>query len=94
MTSQPRLAPSPNAVYTRLDDDSAAVLDLASKRYYTLNATGIAIWEALAEGHTSEEIATAVHEQYQITLDEARDQVASFLEELRGEGLLEPGRDP
>jgi hypothetical protein len=66
------------------------VLHLVSKRYYTLNATGIAIWEALVGGSSSDEICRAVHDQYDITLDEARQRVTSFLDELCDEGLLEP----
>jgi hypothetical protein len=78
----------PNVVYTRLDDTSAALLHLDSKRYYTLNETGSILWRLLEAGDSREAMARALGAEFDVSPDEARQAVVEFLDELRREGLL------
>ena len=85
----PRFTPSPLAVYTRLDETEAVLLHLKTKRYYSLNETGIFIWDLLEQAHDPEEIAAALSDTYDVDPPGARDYLRLFLDDLRGEGLVE-----
>jgi hypothetical protein len=81
----------PDAVFTRLGPDSATVLNLVTKRYYSLNGTGLRIWELIASEGSIAGIAAALHTEYEIGLEAALARVESFLGELHAEGLVEVG---
>jgi hypothetical protein len=53
------LAPHPDVVDTPLDRDETVLLHLGTKRYFSLNASGGAIWRALKEGRTPEAMTGA-----------------------------------
>jgi len=80
---------SGNAVFTRLGEDSAAILDLGTKRYYSLNETGIRIWELIETGTPSVEIPGILAGEYEIDPETAREKVQQFIGDLLSEGLLE-----
>ncbi len=55
-----------------------------------LNATGRAIWSLLAAPHDLEEIAIHLTEVYQgVTLSQARQEAADFLQELEPDFVVE-----
>lgn len=56
-----------------------------------LNDTGKFIWERLDGSHTPEQIAAALVDVYEVSLDEAASDVNSFLNELENLGILENG---
>jgi hypothetical protein len=56
---------------------------------YTLNAVGAAIWAQLAAARTADEIAGCVAEEFDVTADVARADVARFLERLLEAGMIE-----
>ncbi len=85
-----QLAPHPNVVSTRFSDTSAALLHLETKRYYTLNETGLRIWEKLEEGMDSALIAAALHDEFAVTVADAEAHVAKFKAALSQEGILTP----
>ena len=78
----------PNVVFTRLDESQAALLNLDTKAYFTLNETGVRIWQLLDEGRDMAGIVAALKAEYEIDDAKARATVAGFVEELRQEGLL------
>ena len=77
---------NPDVVYTRFDDTSAALLNLKTKRYYTLNETGARIWELLEERQDLTSILDVLRTEFEV--DDARSCVEGFLEDLRGEELV------
>jgi len=81
--------PHQNVVFTRFDDVGAALLNLETKRYYSLNETALRIWELMAAGADLAAIAEAVQREYEIELAAAEARVERFLEELAREGLVE-----
>ena len=91
-SSERRLKPHPDVVYTEFDQTSAALLDLTTKRYYTLNETGSLIWSQFSdEGKEIGGIAERLTEVYEISLEDARRHVEEFLGELEREGLVVAG---
>ena len=86
----PRWRPAPNVTYTKLDEEEAVLLHLETKQYFSLNETGLRIWEGLEEpGLGLPDIAASLSEDYDIAEAEARDYVERFAETLAQEGLLQ-----
>jgi Coenzyme PQQ synthesis protein D (PqqD) len=55
---------------------------------FTFNEIASGIWQLLAEGRTTDEVAHWVEENYEVGEEQARTDVANFLEELRQQGLV------
>ncbi len=83
------LQANPNVVMTKLDERSAILLHLRTKQYYTLNETGIRIWELIHAGHGVDEIAATLQTEYNVQQEEATRSVSAFCESLRLEDLLQ-----
>ena len=96
----PRIRVRSDVVFTRVSDSDGILLNLATKRYYSLNETGMRIWEALERDDAIPAAAGALVLEYDVTGDEAAALVAEFVASLRSEGLvyadeslaIEPGR--
>ena len=88
MTTELRVKPNPDVVFTRFDETSAALLHLKTKRYYTLNETGSLIWDLITQEVEVNDIAVRITETYDVGVDDAREYVVEFLTSLRREGLL------
>ena len=56
---------------------------------FTFNQIASGIWQQLAEGRTAEQVMRWVEENYEVSEERARADVASFLEELQQQGLVE-----
>jgi coenzyme PQQ synthesis protein D (PqqD) len=74
-------------------EDGAVVLHMGTKRYFSLNETGAAIWRLLEEDVPLGEIPARVSEQYDVTIDDARVSVEELVAALESSSLLtfEPG---
>ena len=55
----------------------------------TLNETGLMLWHLLEQGSTREELATALTNEYDVTLEVALSDVDAYLERLNQAGCLE-----
>ncbi|CAM3246719.1 PqqD family protein [Rhodothermus bifroesti] len=81
--------PIPEVSFTRFDEGEGILLHLANNTYYTLNATGVFIWEQLAQGPKSvSEVAEALLAHFDVSPQEAWRQAELFLEELAQQGLV------
>ena len=89
MTPPATLRPHPSVVFTRLDEFQAALMHLETKQYFSLNETGVLIWQNLERGSDLEAIANDLVAHYVIELDAARTRVAAFVDELTKEGLVQ-----
>ncbi|MFB6230874.1 MAG: PqqD family protein [Salinibacter sp.] len=85
----PQYRPNSDVVSTEIDEDESVLLSLETQEYYSLNETGSRIWELLSRGQNTEDIASALTEEWAISEAEALEYVRSFLQELRDEGLVE-----
>lgn len=80
-------AASPSVLAASLDDE-AVVLDLESKRYFQLNATGATIWQGIVDGDSSDAVIARLVASFDIAQEDAAAALASFVAELRTRGLV------
>ena len=78
---------SPDAACAAVED-GAVVLHMRTKRYFSLNETGAAIWQMLEDGVALPEIATRLAEMYEIDAAAADGSVMRLLAELAAEELI------
>ena len=83
-----KIKPDPDVVVTELDDKEAVLLHLGTKMYYTLNETGIRIWQLLSEGHSISETSETIHNEYDILPDAAQKSVLNITQELIAQKLV------
>ena len=88
LSTNDRLIPSPDVVDTRLDDAEVALLDLASKTYFSLNATGAQAWQGIKAGRTLGEISAGLQGDYEVSQERAWDSLCSLAAELLERGLV------
>ncbi len=69
--------------------DEVVVLDLAASVFHGLNASGALLWERLADWTTAGEMAAMLVSSYGLSAALAAQDVARFLEECAGAGLLD-----
>ncbi len=78
-----------NIAFSSLSDDEAAVLNLDSREFFTLNATGKVVLSALEEGADLQEIVERVAREFEVTVDDCRGDVDQFIDALEGAGIVE-----
>ena len=83
-----KIKPYPDVVVTELDDKEAVLLHLGTKMYYTLNETGVRIWQLFSEGHTIGEVCETIHNEYDLLPDAAQKSVFKLTKELIAEKLV------
>ena len=84
-----RYAVSPDAACAPVED-GAVVLNMRTKRYYSLNETGAMIWGLLEDEMAVEDVVARVVERYDVDEVKARRAVAVLLDELAVEALIAP----
>lgn len=70
-------------------DGELVILDLARSSYLTTNGTGAFLAKLLVTEHSADELAAAMAAEYQITTEQAREDVDAFVAELTRLELLE-----
>ncbi len=84
------LRPRDKCLLTVLDDGTGVILNLETKYYFTLNQTGVALWQALEAGAgTAREIAQALSRTFEVDEAQALKDVEDVLRELVAENLVE-----
>ena len=80
-------------VFTPLEDSTAVLLNLGSRAYYDLNRTGAFVWRQIEKWQvlTLDDLVRAAREQFEVTEDEARQQLKTFLERLEQLKLIQLG---
>jgi hypothetical protein len=83
-------APNPQALFTELDDGTGVVLHLDTKFYYTLNATAVFVWKALADARAGSiaAIAEELTRAFRVERAAAERDVAEIVAEMLADGLL------
>ena len=69
-------------------DDGAVVLHMGTKRYYSLNETGMFVWRRLEDGSGRADIVAQLVDEYEVGIAEAEMAVGRLLEELVQESLI------
>lgn len=83
-----RYRAAPDALAATLSD-GAVLLNLRTKRYYSLNETGTRIWQLLLEGRTEDEIVHTLTAEYEVEAAVARDETRAVIASLRDSALIE-----
>jgi hypothetical protein len=84
-----RYRPTPDALFATLSD-GAVVLDIHTKKYFSLNETGARVWALIREGLDTEDIISALLEEYDVTRGAAEEAVTTLVGSLAAEKLIEP----
>jgi Coenzyme PQQ synthesis protein D (PqqD) len=81
--------PHPRCLLTELEDGTGVVLNLETKFYHTLNATGVSLWKAIAEGVASEgELTRKLVSEFEVTDEIALADIRLALAQFEREGLI------
>ena len=70
--------------------DGAVLLNLQTKRYYSLNETGTRIWEMVQQTADEEAIVAVLLREYEVEEQMARAEVRRILDELIEAQLIVP----
>lgn len=79
----------PDALSASLSD-GAVLLQLYTKRYFSLNDTGSRIWSLLEQHASQDEIVETLVREYDVETPEATLAVRRLLDDLLAERLIEP----
>ena len=89
MTGATRYAVSPDAALAEVED-GAVVLNVRTKRYYSLNETAIVVWRMLEEESSADECTARLVALHDVDAATAREAVQLLLAELVAESLIAP----
>jgi hypothetical protein len=78
------------AVHWRRVEDNIVAIDVPSREYLALNASGSWLWPALVEGTTMRTLVSRLVERFDVDEARAERDVEALLGDLRRRGLLEP----
>ena len=77
-----------------MPNGEGVLLHLTTKRYLSINATGVCVWQALQEGPTSTTtLVETVVKRFAVETDQARTDVLAFLHHLEQESVARPLAD-
>ncbi len=83
-----RVEPDPDVVITELESKEAVLLNLTTKMYYTLNETGLRIWQLLGSCGTLGEISKKLQSEFDVSPEKAKESVLNLIGELINEKLV------
>ncbi len=83
-----KIKPDPDVVITELEGKEAVLLHLETKMYFTLNETGLRIWQMLSNGLTPGEIIERFLSEFDLSPEKARESVLRLVNELIDEKLV------
>lgn len=79
---------STNHLYSEIGGE-AVILDLGSGVYYGLNEVGVDIWKWLQEARTKEEILNLLLDEYEVTRQQAQEDLEAVFTQFLEAGLIE-----
>jgi hypothetical protein len=83
-----KVQPAPDVVVTELENKEAVLLHLGTKMYYSLNETGLRMWQILGSNLTIEEISERLQGEFDVTPEKAKESVINLINELITEKLV------
>ena len=86
--TEPKYAALPNVASCQLGE-GAALLNLQSGLYFSMNAVASLVWDNLQEAKSEDALSKAVHDAFDVSQDQARADVERLLEELLKLDLIE-----
>ncbi|NBC02666.1 MAG: PqqD family peptide modification chaperone [Bacteroidetes bacterium] len=70
-------------------EDELVMFDVNAGQYYGLNNVATAVWNHLETKKTVDELCQSLTREFDISLDECRNELLEFLPELEEKGLIE-----
>lgn len=83
--------PSADVVATTLPDGGVVLLNLGTKRYFTLNETGSMIWDLLGKQFSAGAMAAELAARFDVSPEQAGESVRRLLNELAAQKLVHLG---
>ncbi len=83
-----RYRPVRGALFATLTD-GAVVLDVETRKYFTLNDTGAAIWTCIRDGLGTDAMVAVLQRDYDVNEADALAAVRALIEALETEQLIE-----
>ncbi|MEM6731374.1 MAG: PqqD family protein [Myxococcota bacterium] len=77
-----RYRPASGTHFAAMEDGTGVVLDLESKSYLHLNASGTLLWQTLKDGGTLEELAHVLADRYALDMEPALRDAQHWVDEL------------
>jgi len=75
-------------IHTEMNDE-VVLMHVANGTYYSLNEVGSTIWSLLSSPLTISDICKSVEKEYEVSIDECKEDVMRLIQELYGVGLVE-----
>jgi len=82
------VARSKDTIGTELDDETI-LLDLDAGVYRGLDAVGTRIWQLLEREHSVAALCAVLLEEYEVSVEQCRQDLLAFLKDLAAQNLLE-----
>lgn len=77
-----KASPHPQVVATKMDDKEIILLHMETQVYFSLNATGLRIWDGVLKGKSFGEISLQLCEEFQVEESQAKTSVLTLVQEL------------
>jgi ornithine carbamoyltransferase len=78
-----------DTVFAQEVDGEMVLLDMESENYFGLDEVGTAIWQAMQEYETLQEVLNALLEQYDVEAEVLEKDLSDFVDKLLESGLVE-----
>ena len=88
-TLDQKVQPHPDVVDTELDGAEVVLLHLESKIYYSLNSTGVRIWQGLKQRLSLKEISRRLGEEFNVEGEKADRSVLELINDLSQQKLVQ-----
>ena len=88
--AEPKYEVEADVVATDFDGKDAVVLNLATKKYYTLNETATLIWSGIEKGMNFAALVDLLTEKYEVSPERAMESVRGTLSSLQAQQLVRP----
>lgn len=79
---------SENVVFTDFDGGEGILVDLNTKKYFTLNETAKLVWKALEEKKTFDQIVGLITNEYEVGLEHATQSVQRIVDRFESYKLV------
>lgn len=92
LTLETLLQTNPDVLVTKLEGSGgqpeSVLLQMVTQEYFSLNSTGVSIWDALQRGLPLAAAANALSQSFDVTLEKAEASVLRLAGELLDAGLV------
>jgi hypothetical protein len=88
LTLEQRVTPHAAVIDAELQDGEAVLLQLDSKSYYSLNLTGVRIWQAIKAGLPLADVSRRLQAEFEVSETDADTSVLALVNELLNHQLV------